>query len=91
MPSANGAVGAGPHVEPRQNLWARLTLGWLWLVGLLKHGASVLYVGAGSVIGVDAMIALLGAAAIWPVAIAVVVGAIGLVNLGRDQLRKLQH
>lgn len=64
-----------------------LVLAWYRLINRFHLGVSAVYVGVASLIGVDALVLVLGAAAIWPVGIAVAVAVLALVYFLREWLR----
>ncbi len=69
------------------NRWNRvresIILGWLRLTNRIQLGRTTVYVSVVSLIGVDAVTVIVGAAAVWPVGIPVLLLGLSLIYLVR--------
>lgn len=75
--------------------WNRLresiTLGWLRLTNRIQLGRMAVYVSVVSLIGVDAVTMIVGAAAIWPVGIPLLLLGLALIHLVRRWIQSVRR
>lgn len=77
------------------NRWNRvresIILGWLRLTNRIQLGRTTVYVSVVSLIGVDAVTVIVGAAAIWPVGIPILLLGLAAVYLIRRRAQILRR
>lgn len=81
--SDSDAISTSPPESYRDSL----VRAWYRLINRFHFGVSAAYAGVASLIGIDALAVVLGAAAIWPVGIAVAVVILALVYFFRGWWR----
>ncbi|GIG67066.1 hypothetical protein [Phytomonospora endophytica] len=71
----------------RQRLRTRVTTVVFRLTERLRLGAATAYLAAASLIGFEALVALLSLSSLWPASVPFVVGALALAYRFRERLR----
>jgi len=74
--------------DTRRGLKARVTLLLFRVTDRLKLGVAAAYLAAASLIGFEALVALLSITSLWPATIPFVVGTLALVYVLRERIRR---
>ena len=93
MPSSPDPIAPGdsdhPPDAPPPTWRERIALAWFRVTGRMYVGITSAYLGAASLIGVEALAFLLTFTSAWPIAIPFAVGTLAAVFFFRERLRAL--
>lgn len=87
MKEGSAASDSDTSTSPPESYRDSLVRAWYRLINRFHFGVAAAYAGVASLIGIDALAVVLGAAAIWPVGIATAVVILALVYFFREWWR----